>query len=129
MSDGPAKSLASYVPWLARAEDGWRLRIVLHDFAMWWHDTPVEDRLDLVAEEPASIEPRWDAFLAAWVEHHCWHDRLRTPDWVFAESRYLAGTWFPGTPLPSLRIEALVHSPAAFEAHGVLLCARELVVV
>jgi len=102
---------------------------VLHDFGLVWHDAPKTDRLLLVEAEPPSIDDRWDAFLAAYVEHHCWHDDLTTPSWVFDERRYLSSFWFPGPNLASLRVESIVHSPAAFEAHGILLAARELIVV
>ena len=122
-------TLASYGPWLRDADDEWRLRIVLHDFGLVWQQTDKRERLSLVAEEPESIGAHWDAFLAAWVEHHCWHDELRAPDWVFGESRYLASFWYPERDLAALRAEAIVHSPAAFEVHGVLLPERELTVV
>ena len=56
-------------------------------------------------------------------------DSLDTPAWVFHEDRYLPYFWYPATSSPTLRVEAVVHSPAAFEAHGVLLADRELLVV
>lgn len=71
-----------------------------------------------------------DAFLAAYVEHRCYHDGLKVPTWVFGEDRYLEGFWFPFPPeWKAFRVEALVHSPAAFEAHGALVAERDLVVV
>ncbi len=129
MFERPSNTLSSYVPWLLQADEEWRLRIVLHDWAMWWFDTDLTNRLALVETEPATISKRWDALLAAWVEHHCWHDCLRAPDWVFEPSRYLESYWYPGRDLRGLRAEAVVHSSAAFEAHGVLLPVRELEVV
>lgn len=123
------KTLASYVPWLRDADDEWRLRIVLHDFGLLWQQTDRHQRLSLVADEPEPLGARWDAFLAAWVEHNCLHDELQAPDWVFGDSRYLESFWYPGRDLPALRAEAIVHSPAAFEVRGVLLAARELTVV
>jgi len=122
-------TLASYVPWLREADDEWRLRIVLHDFGLVWHDSHTVGRAKLVKAEPATVDQRWDAFLAAYVEHHCWHEGIAAPTWVFDDSRYLTGFWFPGPDLANFRSESIVHSPAAFEAHGVLLAARELVVV
>jgi hypothetical protein len=121
--------LADYVDVLAESDEEWRLRIVLHDFGLLWQDTAVERRTQLFQTEPRSIDPRWDAFLAAYVEHRCWHDDIEPPSWVFQDSRYLTYFWYPATSSPTLRVEAVVHSPAAFEAHGVLLADRELVVV
>lgn len=106
-----------------------RLRIVLHEFGLVWNDTPLADRLGLVADEPASVEPRWDAFLAAYVEHRCLHDGITPPAWVFDGVRYLDRFWFPGPDLDFMHVEAIVHSPAAFEARRVFLPARELIVV
>jgi hypothetical protein len=122
-------TLADYVGVLAESDEEWRLRIVLHDFGLLWEDTAVEQRAELVRDEPRSFDPRWDAFLAAFVEHRCWHDDIEPPSWVFADDRYLPYFWYPATSSPTLRVGAVVHSPAAFEAHGVLLADRELVVV
>jgi hypothetical protein len=58
-----------------------------------------------------------------------WHDRLEPPSWVFNADRYLDSFWYPATSLPTLRVEAVVHAPAAFEVRGVLVSDRELAVV
>jgi len=83
--DSVDNTLASCVPWLRKADDDWRLRIVLHDFGLVWQQTPTAERLGLVHTEPASVDAPWDAFLAAYVEHDCWHDGVDTPEWVFAK--------------------------------------------
>lgn len=129
MSAPVTNALADYVPWLRVSDDDHRLRIVLHDFGLVWHDSPRDGRPGLVTDEPERFDQRWDALLAAYVEHRCWHDDLSAPDWVFHHSRYLSGFWYPGRAMASLRVEAVVHSPAAFEVHGVLLPERELMVV
>jgi hypothetical protein len=91
------RTLAEYVPRLRKADDDiWRMRIVLHEFGLRWDDTPVDERLELVERVPESINAPWDAFLAAYVEHRCYHDG--TPDWVFAADRYLDGFWFRPPP-------------------------------
>ena len=60
-------TLAEYVPRLREADDDiWRMRIVLNEFGLRWEDTPLEQRLSLVEEEPGPISPPWDAFLAAY---------------------------------------------------------------
>jgi hypothetical protein len=125
----PLHTLADYVPWLRSADDSFRLRILLHDFGLLWQDTPPSSQRAVVDHEPPPIEPRWDAFLAALVEHLCYHAKIDPPSWVFEPYRYLDHFWYPANDLPTLRVEAVVHSPAAFEVHGVLLSARELVVV
>lgn len=124
-------SMAEYVPRLREAgNDIWRMRIVLHEFGLRWEDTPTCERLGLVEAEPEPISPPWDAFLAAYVEHRCYHDGLLAPAWVFAEGRYLEGFWFPfPAEWKAFRLEARVHAPAAFEAHGTLVAERDLLVV
>lgn len=125
------RTLAEYVPRLRKADDDiWRMRIVLHEFGLRWEDTPVDERLELVERAPEPIDAPWDAFLAAYVEHRCYHDGLEAPTWVFGEDRYLEGFWFPFPPAwKAFRVEAMVHAPAAFEAHGTLVAERDLMVV
>ena len=123
------RRLRDFVSRLRECEDEMRLRVVLHEFGLVWNDTPLADRLWLVADEPALMEPRWDAFLAAYVEHRCLHDGITPPAWVFDGVRYLDRFWFPGPDLDFMHVEAIVHSPAAFEARRVFLPARELIVV
>ena len=124
-------TLADYVPRLREADDDiWRMRIVCHEFGLRWEDTPLHQRLESVQAEPDQISPPWDAFLAAYVEHRCYHDGLTAPAWVFAQRRYLDGYWFPFPPeWKAFREEAIVHAPAAFEAHGTLIAERDLTVV
>ncbi len=129
MTSEPLRTLADYVPWLRESDERWRLRIVLHDFGLQWQSTPPDMRRAMVDDEPGAIEPRWDAFLAAYVEHVCYHGGIEAPAWVFQSRRYLDCFWYPATDLPTLRVEAVVHAPAAFEAHGVLLSDREVTVV
>lgn len=124
-------TLAEYVPRLrAAGDDILRLRIVLHEFGLLWEATNLDERLRLVEAAPDPISPPWDAFLAAYVEYRCYHEGLVAPDWVFAHDRYLDGFWFPfPAEWKDYRVEAIVHAPAAFEAHGTLVAERELVVV
>ncbi len=117
------------MPLLVGDDDEWRLRLLLHDFGMVWADAGGDDRRGLVNDEPAHIDAHWDAFVAALAEHLCWHARIAAPDWVHGHGRYLSSFWFPAIDSPTLKVEAVVHAPAAFEAHGVLLPARELLVV
>ncbi len=121
--------LRDFVVRLRGCDDGMRLRVVLHEFGLVWEDTSPAARQDLVADEPGPIDRRWDAFLAAYVEHRCMHEGIAAPEWVFDEARFLDEFWFPGPDLDFFRVEAIVHSPAAFEARRVFLPARELLVV
>lgn len=60
--------LACYVPGLREYDDGFRLRVILHDFGMVWQHAGRAERAVLVEEEPEPFDERWDGFLAAYVE-------------------------------------------------------------
>ena len=125
-----ANVLANYVGALREeSDDAWRARIVLHDFGMVWQHASAAEREVLVTTEPEPFDPRWDAFLAAYVEYLCYHAELRAPEWVFGPGRHLAQFWFPGPRFPRERAATILTTPAAFEAHGIWFPARELEVV
>lgn len=121
--------LTCYVPSLSGYDDEFRLRVILHDFGLVWQHASDTERLVLVAEEPALFEPRWDAFLAAYVEHLCYHSGLEAPDWVKHSSRYTKQMWWPGNPFEFERGSIMLKTPAAFEVHGMWIDERELQVV
>jgi transcriptional regulator with XRE-family HTH domain len=78
-------------------------------------------RVALCVTPPALCgDPRFDAGLAAVVDHHLSAARLPVPDWVRAPSRVLKEPWIvsPYTDLATV--------PKAFRRHGVLLAASEL---
>ena len=125
-----ANVLANYVPALrAESDEAWRARIVLHDFGMVWQHASAAAREVLVTDEPEPFDPRWDAFLAAYVEFLCHHAELPVPQWVFDPRRHLGEFWFPGPRFPRERAATILTTPAAFEAHGIWFPARELEVV
>ena len=125
-----ANVLANYVPALrAESDDGWRARIVLHDFGLVWQHATAAEREVLMAAEPEPFDSNWDAFLAAYVEYLCYHAEMPVPEWVFGAGRYLPRFWFPGPRFPRERAATILTTPAAFEAHGIWFPARELEVV
>ena len=125
-----ANVLANYVPALrAESDEAWRARIVLHDFGMVWQHASAAAREVLVTGEPEPFDPRWDAFLAAYVEFLCHHAEMPAPQWVFDPRRHLGEFWFPGPRFPRERAATILTTPAAFEAHGIWFPARELEVV
>ena len=125
-----ANVLANYVPALREESDeAWRARIVLHDFGLVWQHASAAEREVLVADEPEPFDPRWDAFLAAYVEFLCYHAEVPAPQWVFEPRRHLGEFWFPGPRFPRERAATILTTPAAFESHGIWFPARELEVV
>ncbi len=126
-----APSLATYARRLIPGEDSWNLRLLLHEFGLVWQSAAAKDQLALIAAEPSPTGDRhWDAFLAAYAEHLAYHADLESPAWTTRPQRYLDTVWFPVmADLATLRVEAIVHAPAHFDAHGVLIARRELEVV
>ena len=124
-----ANALARYVPTLRVSDDVFRLRIVLHDFGMVFQHANNRERSFLVEEEPELFEARWDAFLAAYTEHLCYHAGIPAPVWVFTAHRHLSRFWFPGKRFPRERAATILTTPAAFEIHGIWFPERELEVV
>jgi hypothetical protein len=97
-----------------------RRRLVL-EFVEEYRWEPREHRALLVAERPEPTgDPRYDALLAGLAEHLAYHDVLDVPGWAYDDDRFLEQWWFP-IDLPSVRAEALVHSPGAFRIRGIFI--------
>jgi transcriptional regulator with XRE-family HTH domain len=80
-------------------------------------------RVALCVAPPAPCgDPRFDAALAALVEHHLTISRLPVPDWVREPSRFLSEPWVV-SPYTDTDTEDV---PKAFRRHGVLLGVDEL---
>ena len=127
--DQPPNALWRYVPVLRTEGDEWRLRLLLHDFGQVWEETPVEQRLALVSREPDNVDLRWDAFLAAYVEHRCIEDGIEPPAWTRQRERHLRAFWYAGGCHDYDRVRTIVTTPIAFEAHGIWIPRAELTVV
>lgn len=119
-----AMTLADLAGHLASAKDDQlRWRFVAEFLEEYAHE-PAVHRPALLAEEPASTgDERWDVFLAALAEHCAGRDQRRRPAW--AEARRLAVFWFPFDSAAA-RVDAVVHSPAAFRSRGIFVSPREL---
>ena len=124
-----ANRLACYVSALSERDDTFRLRVILHDFGLVWADADNDERAVLAAEEPEPFDPRWDAFLAAYVEYLCRRDGIEAPGWTRRPGRYLERMWWPADYFEFERGGAIVTTPTAFEAHGVWIAERDLHVV
>ncbi len=78
-------------------------------------------RVALCVTPPAPCgDPRFDAAIAAVVDHHLSSAHLPVPDWVRQPSRVLTEPWHVS------RFAAPDSVPAAFRRHGVFLAGSEL---
>ena len=84
-------------------------------------------RVALCVAPPAPTgDQRFDALLAAVVDHLLGADRLPVPSWVSDASRVLSSPW-DVEPVESLRAQARAVTPPRIAAHGIYLDAAELV--
>lgn len=83
-------------------------------------------RVALCVTEPAPTgDNRYDALVAAIVDHWLTTDRLPLPEWVRTPQRTLTEPW-DVEPLASLRPAARKATPKAIARHGIYLAASEL---
>jgi len=93
------------------------VRELLDEFAFRGRD---DLRAAALAQEPAPVDPRVDAYLGALAEHLARTCGLSVPSWALSESRMLDHMWFPGVAL-GFRPTALRESPVAFRRRGIFI--------
>lgn len=96
----------------------WRL---LQEFLRGYGEASGLERTRLLEEEPAGVDPRWDALLGGIAEHLAFHDGTRVPGWTTAPTRFLDRWWFPGALDAEGRTWRMRTAPAALAARGVWL--------
>lgn len=102
-------------------DDRWRL---IAEFLENYRWEPIDIGLSLVADEPqptGSLE--WDVFYAALAEHLTSREGKSAPQWT--SNKILEKFWFPFN-TRAARVDALVHSPAAFRRRGIFIAPQEL---
>ncbi len=87
--------------------------------------THPESRQAMIATEPQPVGKLQDAYLAAVAEHLAERWRLRCPDWVNDEHRFLHRPFFAGG-LENLKAILLVESPVAFRRRMIFVGADVL---
>lgn len=106
-------------------EDPWLcIREFLDDF--YAAEGKTERQLAMLVGRPdLTGDPRFDAYLAALVEHLAVKRSLPVPAWVHESERFLERWWFP-TSFKTLHALALVQSPASFRRRGIFVDETEL---
>lgn len=90
-----------------------------------FHDAPRDAQRRALGERPPITHTKWDALLAAVVEHLAGLHGHRVPEWVHEAERFLDRPWvLAKTPL--IRLESLMYAPAAFLRHGAIPDPRDL---
>ncbi|WP_262322688.1 hypothetical protein [Acidiferrimicrobium sp. IK] len=70
-------------------------------------------------------DSRYDAFIAAAVEHFLAAARLPVPAWTDQPSRFVTPLWFVAG-IPGYEADAYLSAPASFFRHGVMINSSEL---
>ena len=90
-----------------------------------FHALGSADQLEVLAERVPLTCTKWDALLAAMAEHLARLHGFEQPAWVDEPERFLDTPWVL-SPVPVIRMEALMYAPAAFLRHGAIPDPRDL---
>ena len=101
------------------------LGMILHEVPRSFMAMTREQRARELEVAPTLTGTKWDALLAAMVEHVAWLHVLETPSWVHQPERFMKHAWVIATS-PSDHLYAMMWSPAAFVRHGTILDPRSL---
>ena len=119
-------SLSNYIKGVA---EGWPetdiYRMVVHGLPRGFHARSVAEQREALAERVPLTHTKWDALLAAVVEHVARLHGHEPPAWVDEPERFLDRTWIL-SPIRPIRMNALVFAPGAFLRHGALPDPRDL---
>ena len=100
-------------------------RAILHDLPRRAAEMEHADRDAMLNERPALTATRWDALLAAMVEHVAQLHGHAVPEWVEDRERFLDIPWVVPAGA-SMRRDAVRFAPAAFIRHGALPDPKDL---
>ena len=92
--DTPRLRLSAYTDAIADGWPDWDVeRAIVCGLPRGFHALRREAQEAALRERPPLTGTRWDALLAAMVEHLAWIHNLETPDWVDEPERFLETTW------------------------------------
>ena len=100
-------------------------RMIVHDLPRQFHARNATEQREVLKERVPLTHTRWDALLAAMVEHVARLHGYPAPAWVDEPERFLDNTWVL-SPIPIIRMESLMYAPAAFLRHGAIPDPRDL---
>ena len=126
MSEPSRFSLPDYIAGIqAGWPDGDVYRWIVCGLARDFHALSSEEQRSALAEPVPLTGTRWDALVAAMVEHVARQHGHEAPAWVDEPERFLDSTWVVSRLRP-IRMNALMYSPAAFLRHGAIPDPRDL---
>ena len=126
MSGPPRFSLLDYIEGI---REGWPeadiQRWIVCGLPRGFHARSAAEQREALQERVPLTGTKWDALLAAMVEHVARLHGHEAPPWVDEPERFLDSTWVL-SPLPTARMNSLMFAPAAFLRHGAIPDPRDL---
>ena len=100
-------------------EDHARYRALMHQLPRRFHRLDRALQAEALLEAPPLTGLRWDALLAAVVEHLARLHGHPVPEWVDEPDRFLDRPWMISRN-PAIAADSLLYAPAAFIRHSAL---------
>ena len=106
-------SLASYSRTIAAdLDDMDRYCALMHQLPRQFHRLTESDQAEALLDPPPLTGTRWDALLAAVVEHIARLHRHQVPEWVNEPDRFLAIPWVISSN-PVIAADSVLYAPAS----------------
>ena len=96
-----------------------RYAVLMHQLPRRFHELGREEQFAALAEAPPLTRTRWDALLAAVVEHIARLHDHPVPEWVDEPERFLERPWVIARN-PVMAADSVLYAPTAFIRHSVL---------
>ena len=112
------------VPYYSRAIldapcDDFRYKLVIHELPRRFHEADRDEQCKVLRESPPLTGTRWDALLAATVEHIARLHDHEPPPWTEEPERFLETPWIVSRN-KCIAAQSLIFCPAAFIRDGAL---------
>ena len=106
-------------------KDAYSFDMMIREFLDSWQSLTKEQRSLAVQDEPQTLGPIEDSYIAAVAEHLSASEGLAAQAWTEKPSRFLDVPSFAGG-LESLKAALIVESPAAFRRRLIFISANAL---
>ena len=110
-------------------EEGWpeedTARWIVCQLPRSFHARSAEEQYEALRARVPLTGTKWDALIAAMVEHVAWLHGHERPGWVDERERFLDSTWVLAD-TPWAQLYSVMFAPAAFLRHGAIPDPRDL---